>query len=102
MFFGENRWYDHHPKLKYAVACIEEADAELRNKLVNLIILHAAEMNISKKRREPKLYRRWYDHAPTFKLAMEYFQNCNDDKRLEMAEHIITYARILSKNTVST
>jgi len=99
MFFAKTRWYDNHPRLSFAVECFEQADDELKNKLANFVIMHALEMQVTAQIQSLGNLSRWYDKNPAITLAMEYFKNCNDRQRLEMAEHIAAYTKILSKST---
>ncbi len=90
--FG-NRWYDEHPKVSLAVACIEKADNKLKDKLARLIIKNSLTMGVTAKKPDIGFFRRWYDMNKNLSLSMEYFKNCDNKQRIEIAEHIIDYSR---------
>ena len=93
MVFG-NRWYDTNPRVSLAVGCIEEADNKLKKKLAKVIIKTAMEMSIRAKMPKPGFFRRWYDKDKELSLAMEYFKIANNEQRIEIAEHIISYITV--------
>ena len=93
MVFG-NRWYDINPKVSHAVGCIEEANDKLKKKLTKVIIKTAMEMGIRAKRPNVGFFRRWYDEDKELSLAMEYFKLADDNQRIEIAEHIISYITV--------
>ena len=92
MFIG-NRWYDQHPRVSFAVSCIENADPKLKDTFIKLIIKDALAFRIKATRPKAGLFRRWYDKDKNLSLAMEYFKNANKKQRVAIAEHLIAYIR---------
>ena len=52
------------------------------------------EMSIRAKMPKPGFFRRWYDKDKELSLAMEYFKIANNEQRIEIAEHIISYITV--------
>lgn len=86
-----SRWYDHNPRVTFAVNCLEKANNRLRKTLVRLLIKKAMDLNIKIQRPKKSFINRWYDTENDLRLAMEYFKNSNEAQSIIIAEYIINY-----------
>lgn len=93
----KNRWYDIDPTVSRAVAKLEQAEEYIQVRCAEYIIDRLKnidfEIELSLDDQYDYILRRWYDKNIKVSHAMEYFKNCPEDIKKELALEIVDFIK---------